>query len=860
MVPSLVSKILKGFERSGKQIRRSVVILGPDGEIFNNTTVPNKVHTVKVLFDQRQFSKLVDLYLPYAYREEIIDSEDLYFLARAMLILKRNSDALGMLKMNKKIMIHHRTLMFEYIVLCSREGDFGTMFEGIELCETRFGNDSIHCKVLQALIYSNSKIEDYILKMECRYKIHAPYEILRAAYATRKKQLIHRYLSKLNDDIRSKILQMKSQLFLGNPEAVFAILQTIKSSSISPSQAKELVRISLQIQPDESVKKWAEIAGMSSQSIRQEIARNQLSAGIIENDFPKGIKGLEMLLPFGNPTRTQILRLIRTNDDYQATFEDFMSIAGTNGYMLQMVAEFAVKYSFKDISFDALKRLESLMLCDLDQDMYQTHYLNAVENSGDLEFMARAYELLEYIPNPSSSVFHFASYFSKVSYKILLQGKTSLLLDENSIEHLVFREIIRKYTSPVPLYEPNPSLAMVVNNSLKFGGAERQVVRCLANTNFSKDLVVWNIEANSPENSFIDEVRELDVTILDYSKNPGTSSNLLNSEIKQLLELIPSVPPMNPGISQKLTHLVQLIESQKPTTLHLWQDTTNVLGAIAGLICGVPRIVMSARSLPPFKLSSSTFSNKGPNYYYNNRFVRMGYKDVLLDERVYLCHNSQNGLEKYSEWLGGFENKMMVLKNGFDLTEFTSIRESQTVPGPFNIGVVFRFVDVKQPLLWLDVAKSILEKSERKIVFTMVGDGPLLEESIQYSKHIGIESFVEFKGYRDDVIEILDSFDLFLLTSLVEGLPNVLIEAQAMGVPVVSSDAGGAGETFVDGESGFLVKRPSVENLTDAVLKIVNNSDFQVSAKIIAKNHVRQHFSLDSMHLTLEKILFEVIE
>jgi hypothetical protein len=129
---------------------------------------------------------------------------------------------------------------------------------------------------------------------------------------------------------------------------------------------------------------------------------------------------------------------------------------------------------------------------------------------------------------------------------------------------------------------------------------------------------------------------------------------------------------MNPGISQKLSHLVQLIQIQKPTTLHLWQDTTSVLGAIAGLICGVPRIVMSARSLPPFKLPTSSFPNKGANYYYNNRFVRLGYKDVLMDKRVFLCHNSQNGLEKYTEWLDGFADQMMVLRNGFDLNEFIS--------------------------------------------------------------------------------------------------------------------------------------------------------------------------------------------
>lgn len=860
MVMPLVSKLLEGFQRSGKSIHRSVVILSHDREVIDKSISSNKIQTIGDLFEQRKYSDLVNLYLPYSYRREIIDSEELYLLTRSMLILKQNTDALDMLKNNKEIMIHHRILMFEYIVLCSREGDFEAMFEGIELCETRFGDDSIHMKILQALLLSNSNIDAYILKMEGRYKIHAPYEILRAAYATRKTKLIQRYISKLLDDNRSKILQMRSYIFLQNHQSVILVLNSIKTSSLTPVQAKELVRISLQVQPDEPVKKLADIAGMSSQSLLLEIARNQLSSGIIENNFSKGFDGLKMLLPYSNPTRTQILRLIRTGNNYRGVFEKFMSIAGVNGYMLQMIAEFGVKYSFKEVSFTALRRLESLMLCDLDSEIYQHNYLEAVKNSGDIEFMNRAYEILEYIPNPSSIVFQYATYFSKLSSTLLPKSNKSSFIDEDCVEHLVFREIIRKFTSSVPLYKPRPSLAMVVNNSLKFGGAERQVVRCLANPNFSKDLVIWNVDVNSSENSFIDEVRELKVPIFDYSKSRNLSDNDIDPEIIDLLNLIPASPPMNPGFSQKLIHLIQLICSQKPTTLHLWQDTTNVLGAIAGLICGVPRIVMSARSLPPFRLQTSSFSNKGANYYYNNRFVRLGYKDVLADKRVFLCHNSQNGLEKYTEWLGGFEKQMMVLRNGFDLNEFTNSPANQITTGPLNIGVVFRFVEVKQPILWLNVAKSVLEQSAMKVKFTMVGDGPLLEESIQYCKQLGIDSNVIFMGYRDDVIDILDTFDAFLLTSLIEGLPNVLIEAQAMGIPVVSTDAGGAKETFVDGKSGFLVQDPSVENLSNAILRIINDPAFQKSSRMAAKKHVRESFSLDAMHNKLEEILFEGIQ
>ena len=209
--------------------------------------------------------------------------------------------------------------------------------------------------------------------------------------------------------------------------------------------------------------------------------------------------------------------------------------------------------------------------------------------------------------------------------------------------------IIAKYL-PLEPYVPIENHAIIVNNSLKFGGAERQVVRCLSTDLFSKDLVVWNSTVNTSMNSFIDEVKELELKIIDYSITKTPPPSVYTNDIDLILSLIPNTSPLNPGMMNKIRNLVGILREERPASLHLWQDTTNVLGAIAGLIAGVPRIVMSARSLPPFALEDSTFPDKGPNYYLNNRYVRVIYKQLLSRENVFLCHNSENGLEKYTEW------------------------------------------------------------------------------------------------------------------------------------------------------------------------------------------------------------------
>ena len=69
------------------------------------------------------------------------------------------------------------------------------------------------------------------------------------------------------------------------------------------------------------------------------------------------------------------------------------------------------------------------------------------------------------------------------------------------------------------------------------------------------------------------------------------------------------------------------------------------------------------------------------------------------------------------------------------------------------------------------------------------------------------------KGFSDEVEKLLPSFDLLLQTSQIEGLPNTLIEAQACGVPVVTTDAGGSRETLIDGVTGFVSKGDGVREI-----------------------------------------------
>jgi glycosyltransferase involved in cell wall biosynthesis len=198
------------------------------------------------------------------------------------------------------------------------------------------------------------------------------------------------------------------------------------------------------------------------------------------------------------------------------------------------------------------------------------------------------------------------------------------------------------------------------------------------------------------------------------------------------------------------------------------------------------------------------------------------------------------------------------LRNGFEFEYKVPQDRTRDNNKPLVVGVVFRFVEVKQPMLWLDVASKVSQSMEN-VVFRMVGDGPLLEQAMTYASELGIDSKIEFMGYRDDVELLLPEFDLFLLTSSIEGLPNVLIEAQSAGVPVVSTNAGGASETFLNHQTGILVETNSSDDLASAVCKILSNIDYRLNAQSMGVEFVNERFSVKSMHHQLYQILFEEI-
>jgi len=129
----------------------------------------------------------------------------------------------------------------------------------------------------------------------------------------------------------------------------------------------------------------------------------------------------------------------------------------------------------------------------------------------------------------------------------------------------------------------------------------------------------------------------------------------------------------------------------------------------------------------------------------------------------------------------------------------------------------------------------------------MVGDGPLREEARRRARARGLGDRIVMPGNEKDAAIAIAAMDVFLLTSRLEGLPNVLIEAQALGVPVVTTDGGGAAETLIQGKTGYAVRPHSTDLLANAILRILSDTPWREAARQTSQRFVRERFSMSQM-------------
>ncbi len=210
--------------------------------------------------------------------------------------------------------------------------------------------------------------------------------------------------------------------------------------------------------------------------------------------------------------------------------------------------------------------------------------------------------------------------------------------------------------------------------------------------------------------------------------------------------------------------------------------------------------------------------------------------------------------------------KAAVVRTGVDLRVFRPRGEGHRVRAELDlperhrlVGTVGALVEQKAHDLLIDAAPLVLEQMPHTS-FVIVGSGPLEDELRARASALGLGRRMVLLGRRDDVPRILDALDLFVMPSRWEGMPYALIEAMAVGVPVVGSAIPGIVDVITPGHTGWLAQPDSPADLARAIVAALDEEGMSASMAQAGRDLVMREHSSERMLSTLAALYQRLVE
>lgn len=399
--------------------------------------------------------------------------------------------------------------------------------------------------------------------------------------------------------------------------------------------------------------------------------------------------------------------------------------------------------------------------------------------------------------------------------------------------------------------------ALLLTGSLGAGGAERQLVATAVGLNAMSAqkrrlgdgvvldevvVIARSLRDRKDGSFFLGDLNRAGLQVQSYREFPDFGGSLDASAVRPALSALGFLPWSTAEAVIKLTDSLRV---RKPEVVHIWQDGLVYAAGLAALLAGVPRVVLSGRSAPP--------PDRRARYPIEYDII---YKSLMRAPGVRLSVNSHYAAKRYASWLNIDPQRISVVPNGVSALpsegdararlEFQAF-EARTGLATFTLGGVMRLDEVKRPLLWIDAAAAVLAKIPRARI-VIVGDGPFRPRMERRAESLGIKDRCLFAGRSTCVGYWLSKMDTLMLLSEFEGLPNVLIEAQLAGVPVVTSAAGGAPETLIPGKTGAVVGvDASAFEVSEAVARLATRPEELKGMGVLARQWAGEAFPIQRM-------------
>jgi glycosyltransferase involved in cell wall biosynthesis/4-amino-4-deoxy-L-arabinose transferase-like glycosyltransferase len=304
-----------------------------------------------------------------------------------------------------------------------------------------------------------------------------------------------------------------------------------------------------------------------------------------------------------------------------------------------------------------------------------------------------------------------------------------------------------------------------------------------------------------------------------------------------------------------LLKLAQFIRRGKYTIVHTHSSKAGILGRLAARLAGTPIIIHTVHG---WSFHEHMHLSVRKTYIFLERWIAR-FTDALIAV-------AGKDIDKGLKYGIGRPEQYRLIRSAIPLDEFDPGRvdrdtvraELDIPPNAYVLGNVGRFSTQKNPLDWVRIAGRV-GRSLPECRFLLVGDGPLLPEVKIALVEEGIIERTILTGIRRDVPRLMAVMDVFLLTSLWEGLPRVIPQAMAMGLPVVANAVDGSSEAIVSGETGYLCPPGALDEMANRCVELLRDPSRRQEMGRRGQDYVSKEFDVHQMVAQIDAVYQELL-
>lgn len=298
-----------------------------------------------------------------------------------------------------------------------------------------------------------------------------------------------------------------------------------------------------------------------------------------------------------------------------------------------------------------------------------------------------------------------------------------------------------------------------------------------------------------------------------------------------------------------------LLKKIQPDIVHCHSSKAGVVGRLAARILNIKKIYYTPHA---YAIQNETLSkSKYVLFVWIERFLAKFTTTLTL--------NVSEGERQFALNHGiGDEASLKVLYNCVesiwdqdelrDLEALKALKVKYDIPEKHLIvGTVARLYTQKNPEEFIEIAFNICNHMER-VTFLWIGEGEFLEAMKQKVKAAGFEKRILFLGHQTEIETFYLLFDVYLTTALYEGLPYTLIEAMSSKTPIVASNVTGNNELVIPEETGYLYELGDIEDATQKLQYIIENSGLREKMGEAAYRFYKAHFTIKEMMKAYEEL------